>query len=59
MQGIEAMNARPEIAARFHGDLPTMSVRMAMAFFAVGPVAFAYLFLQKYFIRGITIGSLK
>jgi putative aldouronate transport system permease protein len=59
MQGLEAMNANPEIAARFHGELPTMSVRMAMAFFAIGPVAFAYLFLQKYFIRGITIGSFK
>lgn len=59
MQGLEQMNARPEIAARFGGNLPTMSVRMAMAFFAIGPVAFAYLFLQKYFIRGITIGSLK
>ncbi len=59
MQGLEAMNSNPEIAARFQGQLPTMSVRMAMAFFAIGPVAFAYLFLQKYFIRGITIGSFK
>ena len=59
MQGLEAMNATPEIAARYGGNLPTLTVRMAMAFFAIGPVAFAYLFLQKYFIRGITIGSLK
>lgn len=59
MQGLEAMNARPEIAMRFGGSLPTLTARMAMAFFAIGPVAFAYLFLQKYFIRGITIGSLK
>jgi putative aldouronate transport system permease protein len=59
MQGLEQMNARPEIAARFGGNLPTLTVRMAMAFFAIGPVALAYIFLQKYFIRGITIGSLK
>ncbi len=59
MQGLEKMNATPEIAARYGGNLPTLTVRMAMAFFAVGPVALAYLFLQKYFIRGITIGSLK
>lgn len=59
MQGLEQMSARPEIAARFGGNLPTLTARMAMAFFAIGPVAFAYLFLQKYFIRGITIGSLK
>jgi putative aldouronate transport system permease protein len=59
MQGLEAMNANPEIAARFGGNLPTLTARMAMAFFAIGPVAFAYLFLQRYFIRGITIGSFK
>ena len=59
MQGLEAMNARPELAARYGGNLPGLTARMAMAFFAIGPVALAYLFLQQYFIRGITIGSLK
>jgi putative aldouronate transport system permease protein len=39
--------------------LPSESLRMAMAFFAIGPMAFAYLFVQKYFIRGIQIGSFK
>jgi putative aldouronate transport system permease protein len=53
------MNARPELALRYGGVMPTLTVRMAMAFFAIGPVAFAYLFLQRYFIRGITIGSFK
>lgn len=59
IQGLEAMNARPELALRYGGVMPTLTVRMAMAFFAIGPVAFAYLFLQRYFIRGITIGSFK
>lgn len=38
---------------------PLQSVRMAMAVFAMGPMLFAFLFVQKYFIRGITLGSLK
>jgi putative aldouronate transport system permease protein len=32
---------------------------MAMAVIAIGPVLFAFLFIQKYFIRGITLGGLK
>ncbi|MBA3946065.1 MAG: carbohydrate ABC transporter permease [Herpetosiphonaceae bacterium] len=38
---------------------PLESVRMAMAVLAMGPVLFAFLFVQKYFVRGITVGSLK
>jgi putative aldouronate transport system permease protein len=32
---------------------------MAMAVVALGPVIFAFLFVQKYFVRGITLGSIK
>jgi len=38
---------------------PTESVRMAMAVLATGPMAFVFLFVQKYFTRGLTVGSLK
>ncbi|MEP7189269.1 MAG: carbohydrate ABC transporter permease [Roseiflexaceae bacterium] len=38
---------------------PLQSVRMAMAVLAMGPILFAFLFVQKYFVRGITLGSLK
>ena len=38
---------------------PLQSVRMAMAVLAMGPVLFAFLFVQQYFVRGITLGSLK
>jgi putative aldouronate transport system permease protein len=38
---------------------PIESVRMAMAVLATGPIVFAFLFVQKYFIRGITLGGLK
>lgn len=39
--------------------LPRESARMAMCILAIGPVVFAYPFFQKYFIRGLTVGSIK
>jgi putative aldouronate transport system permease protein len=39
--------------------IPVASARMAMAVLAFGPALFAFLLLQKYFVRGITIGGLK
>lgn len=39
--------------------VPVLSVRMAMAVLALGPVILAFLFVQRYFIRGITLGSIK
>ena len=39
--------------------IPVQSARMAMAVLAFGPALFAFLLLQKYFVRGITIGGLK
>lgn len=39
--------------------IPVQSARMAMAVLAFGPALFAFLLLQKYFVRGITVGGLK
>lgn len=41
------------------GDLPTESVKMANAVLATGPIVLVYPFVQKYFIGGITVGSVK
>lgn len=40
-------------------DLPTESTRMAITIIATIPILFAYPFFQKYFIKGLTIGSVK
>lgn len=40
-------------------DLPTDSIRMAMCLLAAGPMLFVFPFFQKYFARGITVGSVK
>lgn len=39
--------------------VPLTTIRMAMAVVAAGPVILAFLFLQKYFVRGLTIGAFK
>ncbi|MDR2751561.1 MAG: carbohydrate ABC transporter permease, partial [Clostridiales bacterium] len=38
-------------------SLPSLSARMAMCVVAAGPMLVAFVFLQKYFIKGITVGS--
>ena len=45
------------VAAAF--NLPTQSLKMALTVVATGPIVFAYPFVQKYFVQGITIGAVK
>ncbi len=40
-------------------DLPQYSARMAMCVLAAGPMLFIFPFFQRYFIKGLTIGSIK
>ena len=40
-------------------ELPTETVRMAMAILVAGPALFVFLFFQKYFVKGLTVGSVK
>ena len=39
--------------------MPISTVRMAMAVLATGPAVLAFLTVQRYFIRGITLGAFK
>jgi putative aldouronate transport system permease protein len=38
---------------------PSESVKMATAIITIGPIIFLYPYLQKYFVTGLTIGSIK
>lgn len=40
-------------------QLPTESLKMAMVVVVTGPIIFLYPFVQRYFVTGITIGSVK
>lgn len=40
-------------------ELPSESTRMAMCLLAIGPIMLLFPFLQKYFVEGLTVGSIK
>ena len=40
-------------------NLPSESLRMAMAIVAIGPMLFVFMFFQRYFSKGLTVGSVK
>lgn len=40
-------------------ELPTQSVKMATAVLTTGPIILLYPFVQKYFVTGLTMGSVK
>lgn len=40
-------------------DIPTESMKMAMAIIVTGPILFLYPFIQRFFVKGLTIGAVK
>ncbi len=40
-------------------DIPAETVRMAMAVVVAGPILFVFPFFQKYFVKGMVLGSVK
>lgn len=41
------------------GDIPAEATKMAMAVIVTGPILFLYPFVQRYFVKGLTIGAVK
>jgi len=40
-------------------DIPSETIRMAMAVIVAGPALFIFPFFQKYFVKGMVVGSVK
>ena len=40
-------------------DTPSETVKLAMAMVATGPVVLVYPFVQRYFVKGLTVGAVK
>ena len=53
LSGSEATSAMADI------ELPANTARMVMTVLTVIPIAFVFPFVQKYFVKGITIGAIK
>lgn len=56
---MQEIAANPELAYQTNIVVPSETSRMAMVIVAVGPIIFLYPFLQKYFVKGLTIGAVK
>ncbi len=46
-------------AEELRKGLPTESFQMALVVLVAGPILIAYPFFQKYFVKGVTVGSVK
>jgi hypothetical protein len=62
-KSIEALlsnrNIPPAVLAAMQGRVPQYSATMATVVVVIGPIMIAYPFFQKYFIKGLMIGSVK
>ena len=62
MKNIEFLNSDEAFQYGFvthRVEIPTLGARMAMCVLAAGPVIVIFPFFQKYFAKGITMGSVK
>jgi len=56
---IQEMRRIMEEAGLYFPSFPVESMKMALTVVVTGPIIFLYPFVQKYFIQGLTIGSVK
>jgi putative aldouronate transport system permease protein len=60
MANVEAVTSNASLSGSLGGvKLPSESIRMAMCIITLGPIVLAYPFFQRYFIEGLTVGSVK
>ncbi len=59
MSNIQYLASNPNGDMASHIVLPTQTIKMAITCIAIGPIALIYPFVQKYFIKGVTVGALK
>lgn len=60
MENIKVIQENANTAMFMTGEkIPSETVRMAMAMVVAGPILFVFPFFQKYFVRGLTVGSVK
>lgn len=56
---INARDIPSSVMAQMQGTIPQQSATMATVIVVIGPIMIAYPFFQKYFIKGLTVGSVK
>lgn len=65
LNNVDAMTSNPQVLQQMMisgmdvSAIPTLTLRMATAIVAVGPMLLVFPFFQKFFTKGITLGSVK
>jgi len=57
LSNVDAIASNPQIGQMT--NLPVQSLRMAVAVLAIGPIVIAFVWAQRYFVRGITVGGIR
>ncbi|HIS30052.1 MAG TPA: carbohydrate ABC transporter permease [Candidatus Limivivens intestinipullorum] len=58
-ENINFLANNSELAATAASQLPSTTMRMAIAVIGILPIIIAYPFFQRYFVKGITLGGVK
>ena len=56
---LNSRNIPSVVLAAIGGTIPQYSATMATVLVVVGPIVIVYPFFQKYFVKGLTVGSVK
>lgn len=59
LSSAQAMARLSALSGMDFGSMPTESIKLAMTVIATGPMMAAYPFVQRFFVKGLTIGSVK
>ena len=59
MSSIEEILKNQNVTGAIIQRIPTETTRMAMCVVAIGPMVVIFMFFQKYFVKGISVGSVK
>jgi putative aldouronate transport system permease protein len=59
ISNIEAAKRLMPAGANYTTQFPSLAVRMATTIITIGPIVLLYPVLQKYFVKGLTIGAIK
>lgn len=59
MANIQYLASNPNGTMSGHIILPAQTIKMAITCIAIGPIVLLYPFIQKYFVKGVTVGAIK
>jgi putative aldouronate transport system permease protein len=59
MDNVNFLQSAKDIPGLSNTTIPSEGMRMATCILTIGPIIFVYPFFQKYFVKGLVVGSVK